>query len=427
MSGLRVLIVGASIAGPTAAYWFAKAGASVTVIERWPQLREGGHNIDLRTTGLTVMRKMPGMEDAVKAKKVVVDGISFVNDSGAPIATIHPTGDPDQQSLISEYEIFRGDLSRIIYDMTKNNAAIKYVFGEQITALRQNDNNGPITVDFMNGYPSGEYDLVVACDGSTSRTRALGLNCGVRTHIQTTNTWAGYFTMPGDLLNGSKMATTWNQVHGRCCFMLSDPAAKKTRVGLMSVDPQDKISASAAFREAAKQDIDTLKGSFLDRFASTSWRMPEVLEGLKEAKDFYATEIVQVKVPTLYQGRFVLVGDAGYATGLTGAGTSLAMAGAYLLAGEINKHGNDIAAGLKEYEVRMKPIIADMQQIPPGISSILAPQTAIGLWFRNLVLVIVAFVARFQVLGRMFSWVGGWYAAAFGKDKYGLPDYEWKK
>jgi 2-polyprenyl-6-methoxyphenol hydroxylase-like FAD-dependent oxidoreductase len=42
MSKLKVLIVGASIAGPTAAYWFAKAGAGVTVIERFPTLRTNG-------------------------------------------------------------------------------------------------------------------------------------------------------------------------------------------------------------------------------------------------------------------------------------------------------------------------------------------------------------------------------------------------
>ena len=65
MSKLRVLVVGASVAGPTAAYWFAKAGASVIVIERFPKMRTDGQNIDIRTAGVTVMRKMPGMEAAV--------------------------------------------------------------------------------------------------------------------------------------------------------------------------------------------------------------------------------------------------------------------------------------------------------------------------------------------------------------------------
>jgi len=46
-----------------------------------------------------------------------------------------------------------------------------------------------------------------------------------------------------------------------------------------------------------------------------------------DAKDFYASEIVQVKVPSLFRYGFVLVGDAGYAASLTGGGTSLALAG----------------------------------------------------------------------------------------------------
>src|ERR1700761_2541634 len=114
MSALKVLIVGASIAGPSAAYWFARAGANVTVIERFPKLRTNGQSIDIRTAGVTVMRKMPGMEAAVRAKTTQIDGISFVGDNGRPYGTIKATGNPDQQSLVSEYEIFRGDLAQIL-------------------------------------------------------------------------------------------------------------------------------------------------------------------------------------------------------------------------------------------------------------------------------------------------------------------------
>ena len=68
MSQLKVLVVGASIAGPIAAYWLAKAGANITIIERFPHLRTNGQSIDIRTAGVTVMRKMLGMESAVRAK-----------------------------------------------------------------------------------------------------------------------------------------------------------------------------------------------------------------------------------------------------------------------------------------------------------------------------------------------------------------------
>lgn len=69
-----------------------------------------------------------------------------------------------------------------------------------------------------------------------------------------------------------------------------------------------------------------------------------------KSEDFYASEMVQVKVPSVYRGRIALVGDAGYAPGPTGTGTSLAIAGAYLLAGEVGRHKDDLAAGLRSYE-----------------------------------------------------------------------------
>ncbi|KAI9355629.1 hypothetical protein DFJ73DRAFT_254201 [Zopfochytrium polystomum] len=96
-SNLRVLIVGASIAGPTAAYWFARLRARVTVVERFPALRTNGQGIDIRTVGVTVMRRMPGMEAAVLAKKSALEDISFLGPDGRPVATFRATGDPDQR------------------------------------------------------------------------------------------------------------------------------------------------------------------------------------------------------------------------------------------------------------------------------------------------------------------------------------------
>ncbi|KAL8634297.1 MAG: hypothetical protein Q9228_008109, partial [Teloschistes exilis] len=125
MSQLRVLVVGASVAGPMAAYWLAKTGARVTVIERFPGLRTNGQSIDIRTTGVTVMRKIPGMEAAVRAKRPNLEGLRFVGDAGQIYGTIRMTGNPDQQSLLSEYEIFRGDLAKILFDLSEDNENVR--------------------------------------------------------------------------------------------------------------------------------------------------------------------------------------------------------------------------------------------------------------------------------------------------------------
>ncbi len=238
MARLNVLVVGASIAGPTTAYWLARAGATVTIIERFPSLRPGGQNVDIRTTGVGVMRKMPGMEASVRAKRAPMDGFRMVDSNGKAYATIMPTGDPEKQAMISEYEIFRGDLNRILFDLTQHER-IKYVFDEQVTSLKQKDDgsgSGRVTVEFLNGHlPTAEYDLVVACDGSTSRTRALALECGVRDHItHDLNGWAAYYSIPLDIIDGSPLGEAVFSVGGRMLAICQDTTPGRNRVSMLA-------------------------------------------------------------------------------------------------------------------------------------------------------------------------------------------------
>lgn len=415
-------MVGASIAGPMVAYWLAKAGARVTVIERYPHLRTGGQNIDIRLTGVTVMRKIPGMEEVVRANLAPIDGLSMIRQDGTPIAVMRATGNPEQQSLVSEYEIFRGNLSAILYDLTKDNTHIKYLFNEQINTMIQ-EGDGPIKVTFMssNQNSSTEYDLVVACDGATSRTRAMGLECGIRDHIIPTGAWAAYFSIKQDLLDGQKIGRGLSAPGGRMMAAIADPSGNNRIIAWSSHQSIDN-PVLEEFREAQKTGTEEVKKLVFNHFKGIGWRAEEILQEMIESEDFYASEICQVKVPALSKGRFVLVGDAGYASGPTGTGTSLAMAGAYILAGEICQHRGDFAKGLKAYEERMQPIIKDMQVLPPGILSFMAPQTAWGIEFRNLLFKVVCWGMSFSGL---FTWLTSFWGTGFSKDKHNLPDYEW--
>ncbi|KAH7234957.1 uncharacterized protein BKA55DRAFT_579713 [Fusarium redolens] len=421
MSGLRVLVSGASIAGPATAYWLAKAGAKVTVIERFPALRTGGQAVDIRTAGVSVMRKMAGLEAAVRTKSTQEEGISFVREDGTPYGVIRPTGNPDQQSLVSEYEILRGDLSGILFDMTKDNKNINYVFDEQIASMQQSEKiTSPIKVTFTNGTEASEYDLVVACDGAMSRTRALGLGCNVGDHIVSTNCWSAYFSISQDVLNGSKIGQGFNAVRGRNISIGSDPAGF-SRVLLMCMNPRDKPESAVAFREASAKGNDALKKYIVQHYSDVGWKSDIAMKEMMNSEDFYASEIVQVKAQTLSKGRFVLVGDAGYAAGLTGGGTSLALAGAYILAGELSKHKGDITAGLQGYEQQIRPLINKMQVIPPLITTILAPQTAWGIWLRNNIFAFVAWTGLVELAQR---YIGG----GFGDAKaFPIPEYDWEK
>jgi 2-polyprenyl-6-methoxyphenol hydroxylase-like FAD-dependent oxidoreductase len=426
MPNIKVLIVGASIAGPTAAYWLAKAGAQVTIIERFPELRTNGQNVDIRTSGVTVMRRMGGMEAAVRAKTMPMEGFRFVGADGKAFATMTATGDPERQALVSEYEIFRGELARILFGLTKDNGNVKYVFGEQVVSMQHdNSNNGPVTVEFANGLPKAEFDLVVACDGATSRTRAMGLGCGVRDYTEPLNWWAAHFSIPRDLLQGSNMGESYSAVGGRFAGIGPDKSPGVNQVTFLGIHARNSDpKVMQPFREAQAQkqgenDNTALKEFVARHYTGAGWKCDEIVKHMMHAQDFYASEFVQVKLPSFSKGRFVLVGDAGYA-GALGSGTTLALTGAYVLAGEICRHGDDLSAGLKAYEERMHPIVDELQKVPPFITAVLAPQTSWGLWVRNSILAFVSWSGIMEVSQRIF---GGAFAAG---DKFALPDYEWE-
>ncbi|KAF2024249.1 FAD/NAD(P)-binding domain-containing protein [Setomelanomma holmii] len=415
MSRLSILIAGNSIAGPITAYFLSRAGHTVTVIERYPSLHASGQAVDIRTCGVSVMRHIPGMETAVRAKSTQEEGVSFMRDDGRSWGVIRATGSAEQQGIVSEFEIFRGDLAQILSDLTKDDRNVKHVFDEQIVSISQSDKS--IRVEFAKRKQPEGYDLVVACDGATSRTRAMGFECGVREHIVSTNSWAAYFSTKQDLLAGTRVGQGCSAPGGRFVSIGSDPAGGN-RVLLQCVNSPD---GTRAFRKALAKGDEELKRYIAQHYRGAGWKTDLLMQEMMESEDLYASEIVQVKMPTLSKGRFVLVGDAGYAAGPTGGGTSLAMAGGYLLAGEISKHPGDLAAGLRGYEEQMSPLIQEMQKIPPLVSTIMAPQTAGGIWLRNRIFALVAWSG-------IAEWVQKYLGAAFAdSSEFPLPDYDWAR
>lgn len=417
MPRLNVLVVGASVAGPTAAYWLAKAGASVTVVERFPSLRTGGQNVDIRHVGVQVMRKMDDMESQVRANLAPLDAMVFVDDNGKSYGSIGGTGNPDQQALLSEYEIFRGDLSRILYDLTLKTGRVKYIFGDQIKALNQDDSG--VDVEFSSGR-TDRFDLVVACDGSTSRTRKLGLGDDVEKHTSKMNVFAAFFSTKKDYLNGTTDGVGYSKAPGKTVYLGQDRAISGNRATLMRI-------LSASDKDAAQQLETAVKGgeagtkAYVEKTLSDmAWICPELKKELLASEDFYATEWIQVKPPTLYKNRFVLVGDAGYG-GAPGAGTSLAMAGGYVLAGELCKHDGDISAALAGYEAVMKPWTKDLQVIPTGVFSFMAPQTQLGLTLRNTAFSFIAWTGLANFIQKLSGVFGGAFASS---ERYVVPEYE---
>ena len=78
------------------AYWLARRGYSVTVVECHPGLRPGGQAIDVRGPALTVLERM-GLLAAADHRRTRIRGASVVDRDGNELSRdteSTPTGGP---------------------------------------------------------------------------------------------------------------------------------------------------------------------------------------------------------------------------------------------------------------------------------------------------------------------------------------------
>lgn len=428
MAPLKVLIVGGGITGPALAFWLAKLDCDITIIERAPDLRASGQQIDIRGQGVTCMRRM-GLERAVRDKVVDEQGFKLIDSQGCVRAFFeaNKTGQ-GKQSFTSEFEIMRGDLVRIFYDHTKEKC--KYVFGTTVEDFEQLGNG--VRVTFSDGKVE-EFDLLVGADGQGSRTRRKMLGPDVPEAFKSLGLYLSYFTVPKtekDENCATALLLTKRRV---VSTRVDNPKTMQVYLGIM--DPKGELKD---LDEALKAgDMEKQKQIYIDLFKDGGWETPRLLDGLKnssEAKDFYSQRVGQVKMDNPWsKGRVVLLGDAAYCPSpVSGVGTSLGIVGPYVLAGEIAKqlhknkdgssddHGQAIDAALESYESVLRPFVDKTQKLPPGVPGIVYAETEWGIWIRYFIIGLFSKLRIAKLLERFSSddFGGGWKVPEYPELKY---------
>ncbi|MDT4989990.1 MAG: hypothetical protein QOI74_4084, partial [Micromonosporaceae bacterium] len=187
MRNVNVLISGAGIAGPALAYWLRHHGFNPTLVERAPAPRPGGHAVDLRGVAREVADRM-GIMAEVRRTTVDERGAHFVDERGRPVASMPAHGG---DGIVAEIEILRGDLTRILYDATREGT--EYLFDNSITGLVQRDSG--VDVTFERSTTPRTFDLVVGADGTHSAVRALAFG-EESAFIRHLGAYTAYFTTP---------------------------------------------------------------------------------------------------------------------------------------------------------------------------------------------------------------------------------------
>ena len=384
----RVLISGASIAGPALAFWLHRYGVETTIVERAPALRLGGQNVDVRGAGREVARRM-GLEDDVRAATTGEVGTRFVGRDGRTLAEF-PAGTSDSGGATAELEILRGDLARLLVERTAEHT--EYRFGDRITGLDDHGGAG-VTVSFENASEE-RFDLVVAADGIGSSTRRLVF--GDEPEIRSLGLETSYATIPRTAADDDWWRW-YSAAGGRSITLRPDPHGT-LRVALSQVIDRRLDRASTE-----RRSIDEQRAHLRAVFGDAGWEAQRVLRGLDEADDLYYEQIGQVHAPRWSSGRVGLVGDAAYcASPVSGMGTSLSLAGAYVLAGELAAHV-DPRDGFAGYERLMRPYVTQAQQLPPGVPRVANPMSRLGVAAFGLAVKVAATPVIGRTMGRFFT------------------------
>jgi len=285
-----------------------------------------------------------GIHDAVVAASTDMQGALLVGKDGKVIKEM--SGDAFGHRVSGDLEIVRGTLCRILMDQVSD---AEFIFGDSIQGISQSANS--VQVEFTkNG--AREFDLVIGADGLHSNVR--GIVFGDESHfVRELGLYLCVYTVP-NYLNLDRLEMQYSEL-GRVAAIWSSRGDANAKACFGFVAPAVQLD----LRDRAHQQ-QVLKSVY----EGIGWEVPRLLEMMPSAPDVYFDAAAQISMVHWSQGRVVLAGDAGHcASPMSGQRTSLALIGAYVLAGELAATSGAYQTSFQQYEKEMRSFVVINQAL----------------------------------------------------------------
>lgn len=361
---MKILISGASIAGPVLAYWLRRHGFTPTVVERSPGLRKtGGHAVDLFKPAMEIVERM-GVLPAIQARSTGAERMTILREGVTRGVEV------DIERLMAAFsdrhvEIMRDDLSEALVGASGSD--VEYVYGDSIAAITEDERG--VDVRFERG-PARRFDLVIGADGLHSNVRRLAFgeehqfSSYIGAHL-------AVVTLPNylELVERTILFSAPDRIAG----MYSARHMEDARAVFLWRGPQLDVH---------HRDVPRQKALLREAFAGLGWsELPRLMAELERTPAFYFDAITQLRMDTWSRGRVTLVGDAGYSPGpAVGGSTSLAVVGAYVLAGELAAADGDHVRAFAATERAMIGYVRRSRAFALGAARHLIPRTPLAMW-----------------------------------------------
>jgi len=227
-------------------------------------------------------------------------------------------------------------------------------FNQCIEKIKQHDDHVEVT---FKDHKTKNYDLVIGADGLHSTTRSFIFDKNEYDLVDF-QCYSAIFSLPNYLnLRRTEIAFDSNQK------FISVSSDTNPNVALASFMFRSNCELSNIRNEKDQ------KVFFRDAFIDLEWETNKLLQYMETSNDFYFDAAVQVKMKSWAKGRVALVGDSAYcATALSGQGTTAALVGAYILAGELKAASGNHTVAFEHYNTLLRPFVEANQELGSWIN-----------------------------------------------------------
>ena len=168
-TGIRVLVVGAGFAGLTAAIECQRKGHSVTLLEKFPELKLLGDIISFGPNSSRIFQRWPGVAEKLDALSQRADGLEIKNWLGETL--LKQTWSKEQQEFGIRFDGHRGEFHEIVYKHALE-VGVDVRLGARVEDYFESDDEAGVVLE---GGERITANVVLAAEGVRSPGRKIVL------------------------------------------------------------------------------------------------------------------------------------------------------------------------------------------------------------------------------------------------------------
>lgn len=360
---MKILIVGAGIAGLSFAAFCEKLGLEYRIIDRAHEFKNIGYGLSIWPNGQKLLDKL-ALGELVDGDSYHLKNYKIANRQGRIIHSLDFSKINRIHSPVVGVE--RSKIHSRLLDQV-GRESISYNTTVDIVG---NSNDG-VVVRFSNG-DEENFDLVVGADGVHSKVRQQ-----VFTHTQEENYgWTSWLFW---LDSKFKVPEGIYQMIGPKAYVCFYPMSPKLCGIYMAaqMEPNRQDPFTTPSEKSAREKL--IKSYFHD----FGGMIPAIIETIDETEQMFHDDLRKIDADNWYKGRVALIGDAEHAISpLTGMGCSMALEDAYVLSVELAK-APDINTALRSYKERRLKRINKLQLMSDTFMGLVAVKSPIISWLET--------------------------------------------